>query len=219
MASKFEAIHWDMDGVIADTEPLHVAAERQTCVDYGFDVDPDDWSGFKGRTAQDIFSHLIKNYGNPKIHKVSDLIDHKTDVFLERAKTDLQPIEGVLDFMEWAREAHEKMSLVTSSNRRIQTFIIDALNIRDMFDTLVNGDDITNGKPHPEPYQMAIAALGVGADRSLVVEDSTSGIRSGQAAGCSVLAIATSHTPEELEHANPDFIAENYKQAREILIG
>jgi HAD superfamily hydrolase (TIGR01509 family) len=215
---RFEAIHFDMDGVIADTEPIHVAAEKQACLDHGFEIDPADWAGFKGRTAHDIFGHLIKTYGDPKKHDVQTLIDHKTGLFLEKAKTQLQPIDGILDFLRWAREAHKKMSLVTSSNKRVQSFIIEALGIKELFDVFINGDDITKGKPHPEPYWMALKALGIGANRSVVIEDSASGIRSAKSAGCAVLAIATSHSPEELKLERPDFIAVDYTDARAQLL-
>ncbi|HEX5797043.1 MAG TPA: HAD family phosphatase [Candidatus Saccharimonadales bacterium] len=215
--ARFEAIHFDMDGVIADTEPLHVAAERQTCTDYGFDVNPEDWTGFKGRRAEDIFNHLIEHYGDPAVHTADSLIDHKTNLFLELAKDRLKPIDGVLDFLAWARESHKKVSLVTSSNRRIQDFIVGTLGIRDLFDTFVNGNDITKGKPHPQPYWMALKSVGVAGNKSVVIEDSSSGIRSAKSAGCSVLAIATSHSPQELKLERPDFIAEDYLYARNLL--
>lgn len=216
--TKFQAIHFDMDGVIANTEPLHVAAEKQTCVDYGFDINPDDWTGFKGRTAQDIFSYLISAYGDPKKHTPEQLIDHKTTLFLKMAKTKLEPIEGITEFLNWARKEHKKMSLVTSSNKRVQSFIVDALGIGNLFDAVITGDDITEGKPSPQPYLKAAKQLNVDPNLSLVIEDSASGIQSGMKAGCAVLAVATSHTVEELLVEAPDYVAVDYLDARQQLI-
>ncbi len=210
----FEAIHFDMDGVIADTEPFHVQAEIQTCVDHGFDIDPNDWDGFKGRTAEDIFTYLIDNFGDPGKHDVSKLIDHKTDIFLALTKDKLKPIDGVLEFLQWARQNHEKMTLVTSSNRRTQEHIITEFNIGDYFDHIVTGDDISKGKPHPEPYNRVVDLTRISPRRAVVIEDSKSGIESALGAGCAVLAIATSHTPAELAEANPTLVAVDYDDAR-----
>lgn len=101
--TEIKYIHFDMDGVIANTEPLHVAAEQQTCLDHEFAINPEEWGGFKGRTAQAIFGHLIDTYGDPAKHDVDSLIAHKTNRFLEMADTQLELIDGVLDFMAWAQ--------------------------------------------------------------------------------------------------------------------
>lgn len=218
--SGFETIQFDMDGVIADTEPLHVEAEIETCRHYGFDFDPDDWTGFKGRTAEDIADMLIARYGNPAELSSDEFVEHKTSVFLEIAGGRIEPIDGILDFLGWSREEHRHMSLVTSSNARVQSLIVARFGIEGLFDTFVTGDDIPegDGKPHPRPYQLAMERLGAEAESSLVVEDSASGIQSAKAAGCKVLAIATSHPPEELRIQEPDFIAVDYTDAREQLM-
>jgi beta-phosphoglucomutase len=211
----YKALHFDMDGVIADTEPYHVAAEIATCKDFGFPVNQSDWLGFKGRTATDIFGYLIDTYGDPKIHKPQELIAHKTDRFIELAKAELKPIDGALDFIEWARKEYSRIALVTSSNRRIQQFILDTFCIADCFDQITTGDDIKKGKPNPEPYERSLRCLQVEAGESLVIEDSASGIKSAQAAKCDVLAVATSHTTEELLSIipPPNFVVDSFKMA------
>lgn len=214
---KYNSVHFDMDGVLANTEPLHVAAEQQTCRDYNFAISPDQWDGFKGQTADDIFRYLLNNYGDPQTQTVEQLIDHKTGLFLEMANHGLEPIDGALDFLQWARDNHEKVTLVTSSNRRVQECIIGRFGIRGMFDNIVTGDDITNGKPHPEPYLRSLEQSGTNAKTSLVIEDSKSGIKSALAAKCAVLAIATSHPAEELMEVHPTYVASDYIHARQLL--
>ncbi len=214
---RFEAALFDMDGIIVDSEPLHVKAEQQTCIDHGFDINPEEWGGYKGRTPVDIFLHLIATYSDPKVHDIEKLMEYKTDLFLQFAETELEQIKNSVEFLEWSREFFKNMALVTSSNKRTQEFIVEKLGINGLFDTVVTGSDIKNGKPHPEPYEKAMRAMGASAHRSLVVEDSMSGIQSGHAAGCEVMAIATSHTVEELERESPLHIFEDYSQARAYL--
>jgi HAD superfamily hydrolase (TIGR01509 family) len=217
----YKALHFDMDGVIANTEPYHVAAEIATCKDFGFPVNQSDWLGFKGRTAADIFGHLIDKYGDPKVHKPQELIARKTDRFIELAERELKPIDGALDFIEWARNEYSKIALVTSSNRRIQQFIVNAFCIADCFDQITTGDDIIKGKPDPEPYERSLRCLQVEAEESLVIEDSASGIKSAQAARCDVLAIATSHTAGELLSIvpPPNFVVDSFRVAVDKIRG
>ncbi len=169
-----------MDGVIANTEPLHVAAEQQTCKDFDFAIDPDQWGGFKGQTAEAIFGHLLRYYGDPQAQTVEQLIDHKTELFLDLARGQLEPIDGALDFIAWSRGKFDTVALVTSSNRRVQQCIIGRFGLAHLFDAVVTGDDIENGKPHPEPYLRSLDLTSSDAQRSLVIEDSMSGIRSGE---------------------------------------
>ncbi|MDK2899233.1 MAG: hypothetical protein PWQ10_420 [Patescibacteria group bacterium] len=212
--TRFKSIHFDMDGVLADTEPFHVAAEQQTCKDFNFNIDTKQWDSFKGQTANAIFSHLLKNYGNPKKQTVAELINHKTNLFLDMARDQIKPINGALDFLQWARNNHEKITLVTSSNRQIQECIINSFGVAHLFDNIVTGDDIINGKPNPEPYLRSLKESCSQADSALVIEDSKSGIMSALASKCAVLAIATSYSSEELIDSEPTFIAIDFKDAK-----
>jgi HAD superfamily hydrolase (TIGR01509 family) len=123
-----------------------------------------------------------------------------------------------MEFLDWARTEHKHVSLVTSSNRRIQTHITNAFGISTLFDTIVTGNDIREGKPSPEPYLTALGRLSLrGTKSSVVIEGSKSGVLSGLTAGCDVLAITTSHTHAELQTVNPTFIAATYALARLML--
>ena len=210
------AIHFDMDGVIADTEPLHVAAELQTCRDFGLDIDESRWRGFQGMTARAIFDYLIMEFGDAKYHDADKMIDHKTGLFVARAWDEAEPIEGAVEFIEYSRANFDRVNLVTSSNRRVQECLIGKFGLRDMFDHVTTGDDVVNGKPHPAPYLRSAALSGIAAKDSIVVEDSKAGIESGRTAGCNVLAVTTSHAPDELIGAKPHWIATSYERATEL---
>lgn len=212
--NTFNSVHFDMDGVIANTEPLHVAAEQQTCKNFNFSINPEQWGGFKGQTADAIFGYLLSTYGNADTQTVGQLMDHKTQLFLDMASQHLEPIDGALDFLQWTKDTFEIVTLVTSSNRRVQQCITKHFGIEYLFDNVVTGDDIVNGKPHPEPYLRSLEQTNTDAEHALVIEDSKSGIKSALAAKCCVLAIATSHPPNELIEARPTFIAVDYSNAR-----
>jgi HAD superfamily hydrolase (TIGR01509 family) len=216
----YESILFDMDGVLVDTESSQVAAEQQTCRDFGFDIGAIDWGEFKGRTAEDVFNFLINEFGDPEVHSVNEFVEHKTDILLGTLDGNLEPIEGSLDFLNWARNNHKQVGLVTSSNQRVQQFVTKAFGISEYFNTIVTGDDIEkgHGKPLPDPYLTALGNLGLkGGPKTLVVEDSKSGIQSAIAANCHVLAITTSYRQAELNHLNPTYIVNNYPLARSLI--
>ena len=68
--------------------------------------------------------------------------------------------------------------------------------------SVVSADDVTNGKPHPEPYEMGARVLGLKPSECLVIEDAPAGIKAGKAAGCNVLAVLSSHSVDELTDAD-----------------
>ena len=206
-----------MDGVITDTESFHMAAELQTCRDYGLNIDETRWGGFKGMTAKAIFDYLILEFGNPDFHSADDMIRRKTDLFIAHAEEYATPIDGVVDFLEFSRERFDRVNLVTSSNRRVQECLVGKFGLERFFDHIVTGDDVTRGKPNPEPYRLSVALSGIAARDSVVIEDSKSGIKSGRSAHCNVLAVTTSHPRSELVVARPHWIAESYDDAEKIL--
>lgn len=219
MDNRYKAIHFDMDGVIADTEALHVQAEQQTCRDHGIAIDTEKWMGFKGQTADAIFTHIVNIYGNgaDSRSKINELIDYKTDVVVDLIDSQLRPVDGIFMFIDWAKEKFETVALVTSSNRRVQQRIIGRMGLSDYFDTIVTGDDVQQGKPHPEPYLRSLQMSQTKPEQSVVIEDSKSGIVSATAAGCAVLAIATSHTVDELDQTAARYVASNYDHAIQLL--
>lgn len=220
---KYKAFHYDMDGVLVNSEPLHVSAEMETCRRYGLDIDYDAWLGLKGRTAEDIFVHLydehVAKHGPADIPSVQHLIDHKTNEFINMIWDGrIEPIEGSHELVRWTRRHSEAQSLVTSSNHRIAQAILKYFNFQKSFDVQVTGDDVRIGKPHPGPYLKALRLTGAKASESLVFEDSKNGIRAALGARCAVMAITSSyHTREDLEKVNPTYIIDSFCEASALI--
>jgi len=214
------AKHFDMDGVLFDTEPYHVEAEITTCHDYDIAIDPNDWSGFKGRTAIDIFTHIVNTYDNPHGLNPEELVALKTECFLGIvARQGAAPINGALEYLEWCRSNFETVCLVTSSNLPTQQHLCDIAGITEYFDFITTGSEVENGKPHPDPYLISCDKSGTSPSEAVVTEDSQSGIQSAIAAGCLTLAIATSHSVESIGKFTPQptFVAADYEIAQNTL--
>jgi HAD superfamily hydrolase (TIGR01509 family) len=119
-----------------------------------------------------------------------------------------KPAEGLIEFLHELRSRGIKTALATSAGPGNIDFIVDGLGIRDQFDAIIGGAEVTKGKPDPEIYLKAAALVGVSPIDCWVIEDSLQGIASGQAAGARVVGITTSHTSEELFHTQ--LIASNF---------
>jgi HAD superfamily hydrolase (TIGR01509 family) len=218
MRKNYAAVIFDMDGVITLTEPLHAQAERDICAECGFDAPLSEWLKFRGRTANDIFSYLISAYGGGRSWDVEDLIRRKTERYAELCRQGVPAVPGAVDFIRGARRFFPKVALATSSNSSIQRLCFDGLGLWPHFDVVVTGDDLTRGKPHPEAYLKAAARLGVNPADSLVIEDSDNGVRSGVAAGCTVIGLTTELTRESLIACGALATVDTYAELETLLL-
>jgi len=209
-----------MDGVITDTEPLHVEAELLTCRHYGFDAPRSEWVKFKGKKAEDIFAYLMATYGGGRLVPVAEIMAFKTRTYLDlAADRGIPAVPGVVDFIKRIRPVFGKLALATSSNAAIQRAIFDGLELWPFFDAVVTGDDLTRGKPDPEAYIKASAKIGLPPGDCLVIEDSDNGIRAAVSAGCGVVGITTSFPREFLLAAGADLVVDDYGELRRHLFG
>jgi HAD superfamily hydrolase (TIGR01509 family) len=185
---RFDSILFDFDGVLADTEPLHFVAWAEVLRPLGVTL---DWEYYRdhgiGVDDKELMRVLAAR-ADPPIdwRRLFAEYPRKKDLF--RARTlGSPPFAPVLD--GFLAELHKtyKMAVVTSSARAEVEPLLVAGGLRGHFDALVGAENVTQYKPHPEPYLKA-AEL-VGGRIPLVVEDSAAGLASGRAAGFEALAI------------------------------
>ncbi|WP_024288580.1 HAD family phosphatase [Cellulomonas sp. KRMCY2] len=180
-----DAVLWDMDGTLVDTEPSWMGAERGLVEEFG------------GRwTAQDA-ERMI---GLPLPAAAQILQDHGVDLPIEAIgvrlvdgviaavgrRLDWQP--GALELLAALREAAVPCALVTMSYRRFAQAVLYQ-GPPEAFDAVVTGDEITHPKPHPEPYLRAAELLGVDIRRCVAIEDSPPGLASALASGARTLGV------------------------------
>lgn len=201
------ALIFDMDGVITDTMPYHYEAWKQAFTDIlGKTISREDIylrEGSKGSFAlQEIFQH----YGWPcRPDVLSQLLARKEEIFPTIVRTDF--ITGALDFLKHVHTQGLIMALVTGTSRDELTRMLPA-EILAYFSSVVTGSDVSQGKPHPEPYLRALAALDINADEAVVLENAPLGIQAAKAADLTCIALATSLGRKFLGGA--DFIFSSY---------
>lgn len=177
------AILWDMDGTLIDTEPHWIEAEIQLCAAHGVTWTHEDGLGLVGNPLS-TSSLALQARGVPL--SVDEIIDHLL-VFVEARVREHMPWNpDARRLLDWATTERIPCALVTMSYRFLALALTDA---EPHFTVTVSGEDVTNGKPHPEPYLLAAAQLGVPIERCLAIEDSPSGIRSAAASGAKAVGV------------------------------
>jgi HAD superfamily hydrolase (TIGR01509 family) len=189
-APLYEAVLFDFDGVLADTEPIHCGCWAEILVPYGITLDWDTYvQRCVGVSDRDMLAFLGSR-ANPPVAAERLFSEYSRKKELFRQRTLMQsPVPEETRALVRELSGGYRLAVVSSSGRQEIEPLIVAAGIRDCFDTLVCGDDVTRFKPNPEPYLLAGQRLGVA--RALVVEDSDAGCASGRAAGFDVLRVGS----------------------------
>jgi HAD superfamily hydrolase (TIGR01509 family) len=181
-----DAVLWDMDGTLVDTEPYWIEEEYRLVAEYG-----GRWSDEHAHTlvGNDLIvsAKYIQQHG-PVPLEPEQIIERLLDGVIERVRVHIPWRPGVRELLTELTARGVPCAMVTMSYQSLAQAIVEALPVG-TFRTVVAGDDVTHGKPHPEPYLTAAARLGVPPERCLAIEDSLTGVNSATAAGVPVLAV------------------------------
>jgi HAD superfamily hydrolase (TIGR01509 family) len=185
------AVLWDMDGTLVDTEPYWIEVEYALVAEFG-----GSWSMEHALTL--VGNDLLVSAAYIREHGSVDLpdaviVERLLDGVIARVQERVPWQPGAVDLLARLGEAGVPCALVTMSYERFVAPVLAALP-PETFRVIVTGDKVSVGKPHPEPYLQAAAALGVAPADCVAIEDSNTGAKSAEAAGCTVLVVPN-HVP------------------------
>jgi HAD superfamily hydrolase (TIGR01509 family) len=189
-ALPFDALLFDMDGLLVDTEPLWLETETEVMARLGAPWGQEDQQALLGGSmARTVAYVLSKARVHPdELPSPEAIARWLLDGMLARAaagRVAIQP--GARALLAEVAAAGLPYGLVTSSERELAAAVLKATGFR--FPVVVTGDDVVAHKPDPEPYLLAAALLGVDPARCVALEDSPNGVASAGAAGCLVVAV------------------------------
>jgi beta-phosphoglucomutase-like phosphatase (HAD superfamily) len=180
------AILWDMDGTLVDTEPYWIECEHELVNEHGGTWTEDDAHSLVGFDLIDAAVEL-RNRGGVDLEP-AQIVEVLLDGVLARVADHLPWRPGARELLMACRVARIPCVLVTMSWRRFADAVVGAVP-EGSFVATVTGDEVTNGKPDPEPYLKAAAEVGVDPRDCVAIEDSPTGVASALAAGCVTLGV------------------------------
>jgi HAD superfamily hydrolase (TIGR01509 family) len=187
--SLFRAVAWDIDGTLIDSEPLHERALAAASAALGADLSDLEPDAFRGVHAIDIWEALKPRFPAGSSFKtwIAAIEDH----YVAHAG-ELEPIPGALEAIRKLAELGIAQGCVSNSGRTIVDANIEALGIGTIIAFSLSLDDVSSGKPDPEPYREAAHRFALPAAAVVAVEDSGAGARSARAAGLYVVGYSPS---------------------------
>lgn len=204
------AIIFDFDGVIADSEPIHLAVFQRVLGKKGYVLTREeyyaDYLGYDDRGCFEAFLIAHGHAVSPRL--IEELVEEKAADYFEYIKERQVMFPGVQTFIHEA-SAHYSLAICSGALRHEIEFILEQSGIRKEFVHITSAEDVIRGKPDPEGFLHALHALNqqgvkpaLTPQDCLVVEDSLPGIRAAHASGMKVLAVANTHRIEDLQEAD-----------------
>lgn len=183
-----EAVIFDMDGVIFDSETLVFHCWNVVAEKYGINNVEEACRECLGINAAETKERFLKHYGadfpyDEYKREMSELF-HKT-----AADGGLEVKQGVRELLSFLKEHHYKIALASSTRKAVVESQLTAAGLIDYFDEIICGDMVKNSKPEPEIYLTAAERIKVSPDKSYAIEDSYNGIRSAYSAGMDVIMV------------------------------
>jgi HAD superfamily hydrolase (TIGR01509 family) len=190
--ARFGAVIFDMDGVLIDSEPLHFEVANEVLGAVGHTLSREENEEFIGTTTEFFWDTLIDRKGlpHPKLY-----YDQQYDLAVLRVLSRTWPAApGVPELVDKLRGAGVPLAVASSAKRTWIEATLRSIGLPDAFQTLVAGDDVSDGKPAPDIYLLAAERLGVPPARCLAIEDSPNGVLSATRAGMTVVGVRTPYT-------------------------
>lgn len=209
--TKSRGILFDMDGVLIDSEPVHEKAIVALTEELGTRVDDHEFLFSLKGVPEKIVAGKIRELFPETGLTIDEMISRKLALYAEIFEA-VELIPGAREFVVQCKEAGKQLAVATSASRSTQELTFRRFGFDEYFEAVVAGDQITNGKPHPEPYLLAASKLGLPPEDCIVIEDSIHGVASGKAAGCQVIGLTTTFPKETLLEAGAHFGIDGFSE-------
>jgi len=204
-----KAVIFDFDGVIADSEALHLRAFNEVLMPFGLEITTKDYyKTYLGLTDADCFKELVqKHQAIFKETSVETLLKKKKTAFGKLAKTETDIIDGVREFLEMLRANKIPMAICSGALLAEIELILEGAALSDYFDCIVSAEQVKRGKPYPDGFELTLEKLNetskekITAKQCIVVEDSHWGLEAAKKAGMHTIAVTNSYDAKQLSMA------------------
>lgn len=198
-SNEVQAVVFDLDGVLVDSEPLWDEVRRAVVADAGRAWPTDATQALQGMSTPEWSAYLVDVIGVPG--RPQDVAAMVIDAMVARYRKNLPLLPGAIEAVERLAN-HWPLGLASSSPRQLIATVLDSADLASRFQVTVSTEEVTAGKPSPAVYNDVVRRLAADASRVVAIEDSSNGLRSASAAGVRVIAIPNPTYPPQ-----PDALA------------
>lgn len=202
-----EAILFDLDGTLADTDSIHFAVWQDILIRFDLDIDRAFYrQRISGRTNSKIIQDIIPQLSLEDAWK---LATEKEETY-RRVANSLLPTPGLDKLIDLTERASIKRAVVTNAPEENAVYMLKVLRLSDTFPTVIMAKDAPPGKPDPAPYQLALKRLQVKRKKTIAFEDSVAGVHSAVGAGIYTIGITSSNPTQDLLDAGARMTIEDF---------
>ncbi|XP_047334497.1 haloacid dehalogenase-like hydrolase domain-containing protein Sgpp isoform X2 [Impatiens glandulifera] len=207
-----EAVLFDIDGTLCDSDPLHYYAFRDMLQEVGFNGGESITEEFfiqniSGKHNSELSRLLLPEW---EFETAMKFMEDKEAYFRRLASKQLEPVDGLHKMLKWVDDLGLKRAAVTNAPKENAELLLSMLGLTDFFSMVVLGNDCDRAKPFPDPYLKALEGLQASPSHTFVFEDSVSGIKAGVAAGMPVVGIASRNPANLLLEAGAVFVIKDF---------
>jgi len=205
-----QAVIFDFDGVITDSEILHFRAFNAVLGRHGCEITKQEYyRDYLGMTDVDCFKALIGE-GRLAVEEphIQGLVQQKTKVFEQLARTEGRIIEGVREFLQMLSQNRVPTAICSGALRAEIELILEGAKLRGYFDAIVSAEEVKRGKPDPQGFVLALRKLNqrrvtpIAPGRCVVIEDSHWGLQAAKAANMRTIAVTNTYEADQLKQAD-----------------
>lgn len=203
----FKGVIFDMDGTLIASTEADFLAWKKTFEDYNRQLTYETYFPLLGMKSQDVIRKILKL----PAEQVDDALARKMFHFEEIMKTKgIDPIPFAEELLKKLSKLDVKLALATSSRNMKMNLVMKKLNFLQYFNKTVTGEEVHNSKPHPDIFLKAAEKLKLHPEDCVVIEDAANGVTAAKSAGMKCIAITTTHTKDQLQHA--DVIIDTFEE-------
>jgi beta-phosphoglucomutase family hydrolase len=201
-----QAVIFDMDGVLVDSEPLHYEAEKKALSRYGLTFNREIHRKYIGYSNERTFwKDLIKEFGVSL--NIETLMMEKKEYFHNHLHK-IRLIQPAYMLLTQLKKTGVSLALASSSSYALINTFLSQFSLEDFFSVVQSGDDVRHGKPYPDIFLDTAKKMGVKPRNCVVIEDSLNGVKAGHAAGMIVVAVPNEYT-KMLDFSLADHVIES----------
>lgn len=206
---------FDLDGTLALSQQFHYQAYSIVLAEEGITYTrEEDIALYAGQGSEKIFPHIFRKHDRPiTTEKTHQLVQRKREVYQELIENDpIDPVPGVKEYLDQLTEQEKKIIVATGNRRDPSEVILKRTGLDSYFRDIVTIEDVSEPKPSPETFLLALSRLQLDAKECIIFEDAANGVEAAKASGVYCVGVSTNTSAERLQQAGADYVITDYRE-------